>query len=496
MLPSSLVASLLVLGILGCKDQKTPTPTPDTQPENLTGWVMGQVKDCLTPVTVVSWTENSGTVTTYDPPTSSEPPLYEPGGLALVHTTAGKQLFYTTPTGIERMALEGQNIEPVSVDFVVGAFSQGDFDGDDAPDLVIAGEEVAILWGIGTDEETVEPLVADALVHREVAVADFDGDTDLDLLVTDAVPDTDPLGFLYIENYGDRRFGEPTALTSGVGWDVYDLLTLDLNGDFQPDVYACDTMGSGTQPALLNSDGTLSPSDALGGLPTTCRALAIGDANNDGQLDVYVGDDAGPSIQFGRSEGYTPADVALLSPEEGQLTWGAAIADFDNDQSGDLVIASSATWVADAPAYPTYLFMGTADGRFVEEGAAHGLPTSAGVRAVVTTDLNSDGILDLVLGDGWRSPHILTSNGCTADAWLEVVAPEGTEVYIEAGGQTWASRISTDASFASTAPGVAHFGLGPEVDIIEQVTLYVPYEGEIVLARSISARQRIRWVPE
>jgi hypothetical protein len=178
-----------------------------------------------------------------------------------------------------------------------------------------------------------------------------------------------------------------------------------------------------------------------------------------------------------------------LAPEA-QMLWGVAPTDMDNDGDADLVLPSSWFWVSDARSWPAYLYLQGADG-WTESGASLGLPQAAGTRAALTPDLNDDGTPDLILGDGWRSPHVLVSEGCTEGGWVEVSGPSGATVIVEAGGVSRAAWLTSDGSFASAKPATAHIGLGGATTI-DRVRVLAPWRGELVLEGPIPARSRVR----
>jgi hypothetical protein len=168
----------------------------------------------------------------------------------------------------------------------------GDFNGDGKLDIyVVKDREPNVLYlNNGHGSFTVAPLqagVADSNRSWGVVAADLDGDSDLDLYVTNlAQPNT-----LYLNN-GNGTFVDGTT-ASGLGQQTgssTSAMVADLNGDGTLDLAVANT-GEQTNWLYLN-DGrgrfrqTIDPSSV--GAKSNSVALASADFNNDGGADLYV----------------------------------------------------------------------------------------------------------------------------------------------------------------------------------------------------------------
>lgn len=262
------------------------------------------------------------------------------------------------------------------------AIATGDFEGDLIPDLVLASHssanEVVLLRGDGAGgirSTTRYPLLS-GLHPRALTTGDFDGDGNLDLAT---VNETDP--------YSDFVFGEVT-------------------------IWRGDGMG-GLRP----------PSNLASGRDS--RAIAIGDFDADGKLDLAVANAGSDSISM------------LLGDGRGSFlargTRSLVLGDIDGDGLSDAVLANRTT-------YTVSVLRG--------DGKSFKMPTDfdtgTGLTKLTLADVNGDSHLDLLsfdsssqidvlLGDGrggfdkpqrfstGASPKALTVGDFTGDGVLDIV---------------------------------------------------------------------------
>ena len=205
-----------------------------------------------------------------------------------------------------------------------------DFDGDGWPDVFVACDSTANLVfrnaGDGTFEEI--GLVSRAAYNEDgheqagmgVAAADYDGDGQTDLFVTNFAADTNTL----YRNTAGGQFQDVTAMaglataTAFVGWGT-EFLDFDLDG--WPDIFVAnghvapsvDAAGIGetfAQPRLLfwnRGDGKFHPISTQAGSAFSAahpsRGAATGDLDNDGDMEIVVVNvGQSPSLLLDRSE--------------------------------------------------------------------------------------------------------------------------------------------------------------------------------------------------
>ncbi len=174
------------------------------------------------------------------------------------------------------------------------------------------------------------------------AWGDYDGDNDLDLLLANSsVP------FLY-RNNGDETFTEisgsvgitASGSSTGPGWADY-----DNDGDLDLYVAYGNTID---RMYANNGNGTFSESNGATGLGDggTGHITTWADHDNDGDLDLYVGRISGNNLHYvnNGSGSFTESAVSLGS-ENGRASRGAAWGDFDNDGDLDLFVGNTGSVV-------------------------------------------------------------------------------------------------------------------------------------------------------
>lgn len=236
-----------------------------------------------------------------------------------------------------------------------------------------------------------------------MALADVDGDSAPDLVVTD-VGDTlagaahnGVVWLLRQETANRGRFLAPQQLAANTNYPS-DVAIGDMNGDSVPDIVVTGTYAPDKGAGLLIQDagqrGTFLASTLIP-LPGNATTLAMGDLNGDGRNDlvfrIYLASiNYVPSTNLGivyQQDGGTLATVESLSPQTGLNGQNLSIAHYDSDALADIVEFMTP---ADAAyhAKVTTLLQAPAGVYTASDTSLTGV---LGLRDAVFADLNGDG---------------------------------------------------------------------------------------------------------
>ena len=128
-------------------------------------------------------------------------------------------------------------------------------------------------------------------------------------------------------------------------------------------------------------------------------ALAIGDIDNDGNEDVFVGGAKGQSgnIYKHKNGKLRALKSKCFADDAGFEDTAAAFFDADGDGDLDLAVGSGGNSIADKDNYQTRLYLNDGKGKF--ERSQNNLPFArSNVSVVAPNDFDSDGDIDLLIG--------------------------------------------------------------------------------------------------
>jgi hypothetical protein len=269
-----------------------------------------------------------------------------------------------------------------------------------------------------------------------------------------------------------------------------------MNGDLWPDIAIAADFGT-TQIAINNGDGTFRSLDnpALRSAQFGMGS-ALGDIDNDGDLDWFVTSVLGPGDKSLELEPWgnrlysndgSPAlvvdDTARLGVANGSFGWAACFVDIDND--GDLDIYHTngypVRFLTPDDKYetdPSRAFVMNEAGTYTDQADALGLAARTSGRGVVCADFDNDGdtdILELTEAPG-NSARLWENRSAAAGRHslrvkLTGLPPNteaaGARVFVRIGNTQQMREISVGSNYISQNPTVQVFGLGASTIVDE-----------------------------
>jgi hypothetical protein len=390
------------------------------------------------------------------------------------------------------------------------AATAGDYDNDGDADLYVAVVGANQLYrnrGDGTFEDvTVTAGVGHPGTGISAVFVDVDNDGWLDLYVANYLtyvlekeseqnPGAYPGPLAYggeanvlYRNRGDGTFEDVTqaAGLKAPSHRAMSVSAFDGDGDGDVDLYVSN---DDTPNSLWLNDGKGHFHDvaidrgvafnSIGEAPGSMNA-AVGDANGDGLIDLFITRLGYGSLYLRTPQGYY--DDRMFASGLGALTqryvaWGGAFLDFDNDTDLDLIVANGDAFRLEGTV--SLLLENQGAARFTDASEKGGSFFKARIngRGNAILDYDNDGRLDVLLTALADRAVLLRNRNPLNHHWLKLRLRGtrsnrdgyGARITLKAGGQTWRTEALCPTGFLTQGDARPHFGLGarPWVDQLE-----------------------------
>lgn len=316
-----------------------------------------------------------------------------------------------------------------------------DINEDEKPDVVSSSSmDDTIRWyknlgeGVFTDEQGnyTDNTIFDNADHAwSVAVGDIDGDEDIDVVSASAIDNT----IRWYENHrdvdGNVVFTDYTIFSSAMG--ARSVAVADIDGDNDLDVLSASVSDNSIRwfentGIDLDSDGGIGFTEhIIFANALSARAVAVADLDDDDDLDVLSASFTDASVRWyenkGREDGVNEGSVNFTThliyknlEDLGQPTF-VATADLNNDDKLD-VLSSSFAFVR--------WYENDGSENFTNRGIAN--QAASGFSFLTSADIDGDTDIDVVAVAGSGS-SILWYESNAASLNVEKVLPQTTVLY-------------------------------------------------------------------
>ena len=398
-----------------------------------------------------------------------------------------------------------------------------DYDGDGWLDLLVMGindSNQPILFRNNTDgtfsDVTIQSKIPKMFQSMSASFADYDKDGDLDFNITHWTNNAQKKR-LFRQN-ADNSFTDVSE-AAGLESVIINGFTgnfADIDNDGWLDLLLAADFGT-SQVFINNTDGTFTVATGPEITDDLGMGAAVGDYDNDGDLDwfvtsVYDYTNDFPEVDGNRfysndGDGTFTDITSQARTRDGGWGWGTCFADFNNDGHLDLFQTNGWTGInnADFSIYEedrALLCVNLQDGSFSNQAELRKVDDVDQGRGVVCFDYDRDGDIDILVANNRSRPRLYENRGLYGQHWLHIklegegknTEAIGARIYLTADGVTQMRELRAGNNFMSQNPVIAYFGLGPS-EAAEEIRVIWPSGSEVIL-QDINADQTLLIAPE
>ncbi len=304
----------------------------------------------------------------------------------------------------------------------------GDFDGDADLDILTGNQDEGLTLLRGRGDGTFEPLAAQDRYTRAnyffLASDDFDSDGDLDIVgvprsgIGVGVGAGEEGTLFYVTNQGNGLLDPPVQFA--VGANPFHIGLGDLDGDLRTDLVTSNVAGNSISVLRNQGAGLFGERQdiSVGNGPV---AAAVADFDLDGIADIVVANENAAELSIIRGLGENTYSAALALPLPSAPRY-VEVADFDQDGYVDVVVANNVSSVT-----TVWNVLGS-----LVLGGTH--PVHEPPYSLLTTDLNADGLADLVTVSEEGNSMSMLVNAQTREFTLSRIFPIGAGPRFAAAG--------------------------------------------------------------